>query len=113
VKSDDVKEFEVEHVEAGRVELRDLHLLQEGLTQDANRDSPESEEHRGEVLEHKLAHFDLPEELDEQECESFVDDRSVLVPLLGELFHQSEKELQGYNNEGLAHVSARSLEDVE
>ena len=65
MKSNNVEEFKVEHIEASSMELRDLNLLKERLTKDANRDSSESEEHRGEVLKHKLTHIDFPEELDQ------------------------------------------------
>ena len=47
-----VEELEVEHVEAGGVELRDLNLFQQWFAQDTDRDSSESEEHGGKVLQH-------------------------------------------------------------
>jgi hypothetical protein len=50
VKSNNVEEFKVEHIETSSMELRDLNLFKERLTKDANRDSSESEEHRGKVL---------------------------------------------------------------
>jgi len=65
VKSNNVKEFKVEHIETSSMELRDLNLLKERLTKDTDRDSSESEEHRGEVLKHKLTHIDFPEELNQ------------------------------------------------
>jgi len=65
VKSNNVKEFKVEHIETSSMELRDLNLLKERLTKDTDRDSSESEEHRGEVLKHKLTHIDFPEKLNQ------------------------------------------------
>lgn len=50
MKSNNVEEFKVEHIETSSMELRDLNLFKERLTKDANRDSSESEEHRGKVL---------------------------------------------------------------
>ena len=63
MEAHNVEEFEIENVETCRVELRNLYLFQERFTQDADRNGPESEEHWGEILEHELAYFDFPEEL--------------------------------------------------
>lgn len=110
---DNPEKFKIEYVEVGRVDLRDLDLLEHRLTQDTDGNSPHAREHGGKELEYQETHFNLPQELNEQERESFVNYRGVLVPCSRKLFHQAEEDFQRDNDQGLALVSTGPFEHVK
>jgi hypothetical protein len=50
VFGDNPEKFKIEYVEVGRVDLRDLDLLEHRLTQDTDGNSPHAREHGGKEL---------------------------------------------------------------
>jgi len=66
------------------VVLADLDLLQEGFTEDVDRNRFELLVKTDEVFEHQLSNIDFPVKFYKQKCESFVDCWRVCMALRGE-----------------------------
>lgn len=84
-------------------------MLQKRLAKDRHWDSVQFLEQVDEVFEEEVSDLDLPVELNEDECESFVQSRGLAVLHLRKHLKQAEHEFNRDDGECLLDVPRRPL----